>query len=456
MLTSIKKVNIFKNLYAHFPSRARFGASVYYSFRRMIQETQDLPDEALKAYQFKQLKKIVQHAWDNIPGYRKHWENGNFEPGMLRSLDDLEKIPFITKEIIRDKLDDFSYKNLKGLQKVTTGGSTGVPFAFYQQRKNNLIELAFMHELWVNNYPEIDLKTKASILRGKRLGGPVGYDPLNGLILSSFDLTPQITETYVEAIEKYKTPILRGYPSSLYLFSSFLEKQGITMKHQFKSVMLGSEILYDFQYEKIKRVFNAPVINWYGHVEKAILAGFCKHSRKFHSYPQYGITEIIGQEDQEVKAGESGELIGTSFWNFATPFIRYRTMDYARKGAGSCPECNKHYQLIDEILGREHEYIVDKDKKLIALTGVSIVCGTFTEVDQFRFYQDTVGKFVFRYIKKTGVDEVNTDFMKNALFDKIGSDFEIAFEEVSQIDLTSSGKMMYLEQKLEIAKFMDQ
>jgi len=455
MLTSYKKAGLIKKLYSHFPSRLRFGAPVYYSYRKMIQKTQHLSEEELKAYQLLRLKEIVQHAWINIPGYKQHWEEGGFNPDMLKTMADLERIPFMTKELIRDKLENFSYKSLKGLEKVSTGGSTGIPFGFYQQRKNNLIELAFMHEIWAPFYPEINLKTKASILRGKRLNGPVGYDPLNGLILSSFDLTPEIVDSYIQAIEKHKTPILRAYPSSLYLFSSYLESQGLEIKHKFDSIMLGSEILYSFQNEQIKRVFDAPLVNWYGHGEKAVLAGYCKHSTKFHSYPQYGITEIIGKDDQEVGQSESGEIIGTSFWNYATPFIRYRTQDFARKGDSYCPECKKNYQLIDEILGREHEFIVDKNSKLIALTGVSIVCGTFPEINQFRFFQDTLGTIVFRYIKKPGVEKVNTDLMKKGLIEKIGADFTVIFEEVAEIYRTSSGKMMYLEQKLDIKKLVN-
>ncbi|MBA7532819.1 Phenylacetate-coenzyme A ligase [subsurface metagenome] len=455
MLVTYKKIKFIKYLYSHFPSRLRFGASTYYSFRRMIQRSQYLSENELKAYQLRQLKKNVQHAWANIPGYRKHWEENNFSPDKLKSLDDLKSIPFMTKEILRDKLEKFSYKKLKGLHKITTGGSTGIPFGFYQQRKNGLIELAFMHELWSQFYPKINLKTKATILRGKRMEGPIGYDPLNGLILSSFDLIPQNISQYIQAIEKYKTPILRAYPSSLYVFSTLIENLGLSIKHNFDSIMLGSEILYDFQNNQIQRIFKAPIVNWYGHGEKAVLAGYCRHNTKLHAFPQYGITEIAGQDGKEVQAGETGEIVGTSFWNYATPFIRYKTKDFARKGTENCSECNRHYQLIDEIQGREHEFIVDKNKKLIVLTGVSIVCGTFTEINQFRFYQDAVGTFIFRYVKTPEIKKVNTAFIQKSLFEKIGGNFDIIFQEVNEIERTASGKMMYLEQKLDIKKLLN-
>lgn len=454
MIEVAKKVSLLKKIYAKLPPWAMLGYATYHKFRKHIRKHDyDSPDQ-IKALQLKYLQAIVAHAWKIIPGYKKHWEAHNFHPHQLKSLEDMQRIPFITKEMLRDNLEDFSYKKLPGLQKITTGGSTGIPFAFYQQRRNGIIELAFMHELWSRFYPEVNYHVDATILRGKKLNAPVGYDPLNGLILSSFDLTPDIIQSYVDAIEKYKTPVLRAYPSSLHVFTSLIKMLDVKIKHSFKAIMLGSEKLYDFQKKPIKEVFNAPLVNWYGHGEKAVLAGYCEHSEMFHAFPLYGITEIIDSNEHEVLAGETGEIVGTSFWNYATPFIRYKTKDYAKKGAAFCSQCGRNHQIIEEIQGREHEFIVDKNNKLIALTGVSIICGTFNELMQFRFIQQEVGKFTFRYIKKQGVGSVNTEAIQKALFEKLGNNFIIEFEEVNQISRTASGKLMYLEQHLDIKKIL--
>ena len=454
IIGAVKKISILKKLYAKLPPRLMLGSGTYYKFRKYIRKSDYYSQEQLKALQFKHLKEIVAHSWRNIPGYKKLWEKGNFHPDQLKSLEDIKRIPFVTKEMLRDNLEEFSYNRLSGIHKITTGGSTGIPFAFYQQRRNGIIELAFMHELWSRFYPEINYHIDATILRGKKISKPAEYDPLNGLILSSFDLTPENVKQYVTAIEKYKTPILRAYPSSLHVFTSLVKSLGLKINHQFKVIMLGSETLYDFQKNQIKEVFNAPIVNWYGHGEKTVLAGYCEHNDRYHAFPLYGVTEIIDSNDNEVHQGEIGEIVGTSFWNYATPFIRYRSKDYAKKGAASCSHCGRNHLIIEEIQGREHEFIVDKNKKLIALTGVSIICGTFNELLQFRFVQNEIGKFKFKYIKKQGVDFVNTLGIQNALFEKIGDNFEIEFEEVNNINRTASGKLMYLEQNLDIESFL--
>jgi phenylacetate-CoA ligase len=454
MIDIVKKVSLLKKIYAKLPPWLMLGYATYHSFRKYNRKYEYASPEQIKALQLRHLKEIVAHAWKNIPGYRKHWETNKFHPDKLESLDDIQRIPFITKEMLQNNLEEFSYKKLQGLKKITTGGSTGIPFSFYQQRRNGIIELAFMHELWSRFYSEINYHVDATILRGKKLKGPIGYDPLNGLILSSFDLVPNNIEKYIKAIEQYKTPILRAYPSSLHVFTSLIKEQGLNIKHQFKAIMLGSEKLYDFQKEPINEIFNSPLVNWYGHGEKAVLAGYCEHNEKFHSFSLYGITEIIDSNNLEVSPGDIGEIVGTSFWNYATPFIRYKTKDYAKKGPDFCDQCGRYSQIIEEIQGREHEFIVDKNKKLIALTGVSIICGTFSELMQFRFIQQEIGKFTFKYIKKHGVDSVNTAGIQKALVDKLGDNFEIEFEEVNQISRTPSGKLMYLEQHLDIKKLL--
>ena len=118
MLAITKKIKGLAELYSHMPSRLRLGASTYYSYRRLIQKTENLSGLELKGFQLEQLKKIVHYSWENIKGYREYWSDNNFSPDKLNTLEDIQKIPCITKEILRDNLDAFSYKKLKKIQKI--------------------------------------------------------------------------------------------------------------------------------------------------------------------------------------------------------------------------------------------------------------------------------------------------------------------------------------------------
>jgi phenylacetate-CoA ligase len=450
MREKLKFVFPVRYLYSLFPQTFRTNYKYYAYSRKLIRETERKTIPELRDLQFSLFQKIAVHAWDNIPGYRDHWTKQGFHISQLKIFEDIIRIPLINKDTLLENIEQFSCKSFPDIKKVSTGGSTGIPFSFYMQEKESMTEKGFIHAQWARNYPEISLRTKSTILRGRKMGSDIHFDPIYGLVLSSFDLTPENIAVYARAIDRYKTPILQAYPSSLYLFTRGLIDQNIRLDHHFEAIMLGSEMLYDYQRALFSDFYKTKLNHWYGHGERTILAGNCESSDSLHVYPQYGLFELVDAKGQPVPENTRGEIVGTSFWNYATPFIRYRTYDYAEKGPDHCVYCGRNHQIINKLDGRYHEFIVSKNKKLIALTSVSIICGWFTELQQFRFYQDTIGKIELQFIKKPGISSINKEVIRKALLEKIGNEYEISFKEVQSLKPTASGKLMYLDQKLNI------
>jgi phenylacetate-CoA ligase len=440
--------------FSKFPLFLKRDYKDYFRVKELIKNTERSTPDQVKKYKYQNLKDIINYAWDNIQGYRELWDNNNFQPDRFNSLDDLSLIPFITKDILRENSERFTNHRLKKLRKISTGGSVGIPLKFYQQRKNIFIEKAFIHDIWARKYPQINPKTKSTILRGRNIRGIYDYDPMHGLILSSFEITPKNVEIFISQIEKHKTPILQAYPSALYVFANIIKEYNLKLKHKFDCIMCGSEPLYEFQKELIKDVFDTDISHWYGLGEKTALAGNCQFNDKFHIYHQYGMVEILDRDGRPVEEGQVGEIVGTGFWNYATPFIRYKSMDFAELGADKCQECSLNYQILNKIEGRLQEYIVGVNKRLIALTGVSIICGKFKDVHQFRFFQDKIGKVIFTYIKKESVSEVNESIIHDNLKSKLGDEFEIEVQSVQVIEKTKRGKLRYLDQKLDMTEYL--
>ncbi|MCK4464707.1 MAG: phenylacetate--CoA ligase family protein [Bacteroidales bacterium] len=454
MIKSLKKYRVLRKIRSYLPSSFSRYYKEYQKTRELLRQTEHLRPEELKEYQLKKLKFLINYCWENIEGYREYWEESNFHPEKVNSLEDLKKIPAISKDIIRENIKKFSNTKLKNLVFQTTGGSTGTPFGFYVEEKQELIEKAFIHDLWSRFYPSISLKTKSTILRGRMIPGNVYYDPLHGLILSSFNLTSENVKYFIRAIEKYKTPILQAYPSSLYFFCKMMGRNDLKLDHKFECIMLGSEKLYDFQKELIKGVFNAPICHWYGHAEKTVLAGNCLTDELFHVYPQYGITEIIKPKGEDADIGEKGEIVGTGFWNLATPFIRYKTMDFAEPGENRNKNCSIFYPVISNIEGRLQELIVGKSLNLISLTSLAPFCGRFSDIEQFKFYQREIGKIELYYIRTDKEKKVNEHKIISSLGSVLGKNFEVRIEEVNKIPPTKAGKHNFLEQKLDMQEFM--
>jgi phenylacetate-CoA ligase len=442
--------------YSLLPEYCSKGYKTYEGFRRLIKDTEYLTKNDIRKFQFNKLQEIVRYAWNNIHGYRELWDDASFCPDKLKCIDDIRLIPFITKEILRDNLDKFSNKKIILKKYATTGGSTGIPLGFYQEKKNDFIETAFIHDMWSRHYPKISRKTKSTILRGRNVDGIFNYDPMYGLTLSSYDIDLVNVIKYIELIESYKTPIFQAYPSAIYLMANIIKDNNININHKFKAIMLGSEPLYDFQKKLIQETFNTKLCFWYGASEKVVLAGNCELDERFHIYPQYGITEIIDKNGRTVNEGESGEIVGTSFWNFATPLIRYKTMDYAERGAERCEKCGRHYSLLNKIDGRLQDYIVDRERRLVTLTALIFAqhFQAFSRMISMKLYQDKIGEVIVNIVPTqafTPEDEIEIIHkMQEATHNKI----TVYIKIVESLDLTESGKMKFLDQRLKIEEFL--
>ena len=453
MINRLKKVKIVRKLYSLIPQQFRINYKYYLNTRKLIRSTEFLSKEQLQNLQLKKMRQIVNYAWNNIDGYRDIWHKNKFHPDQINSLEDIKRIPIVTKEIMRENLDRFTNKNIKRMQYSTTGGSTGIPFGFYQQTKNHMIEMAFIHDMWKRKYKDISLKTKSVILRGSKVEGIYQTDE-RGLILSSYDINLENVKRYIVLIEKYRYPIFQAYASSIYLMARIMKENDLKLKHKFMSVMIGSEPLYDFQKELIQEVFHTRLSHWYGHSEKAVLAGNCEKTDKFHVYPQYGVTELIKPDGNSADIGEIGEIVGTSFWNYATPFIRYRTMDFAELGESACKKCGRNYQLLNNIQGRLQDFIINSNKEILTALIFMQHYHAFANIHQMQIVQHKVGEIDVNIIPKNNFchdDKIEIiRKVEAASHHKISVNVNL----VQNISKTKTGKLRFLDQKLDINQYM--
>ena len=133
---SIKK--IYRSLAGAIPVRISLGRQ-YWSIREYIDKNDFLSKEDLESLQLKKIKKIVEYAYNNVDGYKQLYTEANLSPKDINSFEDFRELPIVTKEIIRDNLNDFTSKNLGFFNKeyTATGGSSGIPFGFFRTRLNN-------------------------------------------------------------------------------------------------------------------------------------------------------------------------------------------------------------------------------------------------------------------------------------------------------------------------------
>ena len=430
----------------------------YWKVKNFLYKTQWWDKERIEEWQFQKVRQIVKYAYENVPGYHQLYNEAGLKPDDIQTLEDIKLLPFVTKELLRDNVEDFSSKAIpKKMQRyATTGGSTGIPFGFYNTRENNAVENAFISTIWESIGFQIGEKT--AVVRGAFVGTEKTlFDRTLGqlydaLLLSSYYLTDYTYPAYRGKLLKFKPSFLHVYPSAITILSDLMKAYGDEGKFDsVKAILTASENLYEWQNRKIQSAFpQARIFDFYGHSEKVILAAMCEYSEQYHIWPFYGVTEILNGQDEEVQEGKVGELVGTSFWNYATPFIRYRTMDSSKKGKFGCDKCGRHFQLLERIEGRLQEIIVSKRGRSISMTAINMHSDVFDNVKQFQFYQDTPGRVAFKIIRKNSYSESDTAKIRQELMKKLGEDMDLKIVFVDEIARTQRGKYRFLEQKLDI------
>ncbi|NMA10746.1 MAG: phenylacetate--CoA ligase family protein, partial [Methanomicrobiales archaeon] len=190
------------------------------------------------------------------------------------------------------------------------------------------------------------------------------------------------------------------------------------------------------------------VFSWYGNSEQTVLAGECEESTHYHIFPEYGIVELIGRDGQPVRGpGAMGEVITTNLTNLVCPLIRYRTMDVAVLGGGSCT-CGRSYPMLERVEGRLQEFIVTKNRRFVSMTAVNMHSDIFDNVAQFQFHQEKEGETLLRIVKKSGYGDRDTERILRELDRKFDGDVDVTIRFVDEIPRTRRGKYQFLIQEL--------
>jgi len=445
-----------KYIYGAIPPKIRLG-KVFWETYNFLQESQWWSKEKIEEYQFQQSKKIILHAYNNVPGYKDLFDKYSLNPDLILSMSDIKKFPFITKEDLRDSLEKFVAKNYppNQLEYLTTGGSTAIPFGFYHLKQFNWpIEWAFFRILWERvDYHERDkcISFAGAFIANREKNKYWEYNPVNRwLSFSVYHLIEPYISKYIKKIKEFRPDFIHGYPSAITILANYILENKIKDFPSIKAILCGSENLYDWQRELFEKVFKCRVFNWYGHAEKVVLAGECEYSYLYHVFPEYGLTEIVDKDGKEItREGEVGEIVGTSFYNLAVPFIRYKTRDLAVVTNNKC-QCGRNYRLLKRVEGRLQEMIVTRDNRYISMTAINMHSNVFDNVRQFQFYQEKKGEVVFQIVKKDTYTAQDTENIKRALLKKFGGETELIIRFVNNIPLAPSGKYRFLVQKLKL------
>lgn len=436
----IKK--ILRPLIYKVPNKYRYG-KYYRNFYKQIDDFFQLSLEEKRKIQLKKIQEIVEYAYFNVPYYKELFDENNISY-KINSFEEFKKIPYLTKDIIRNNLDKLKSKEKIKNIKVTTGGTTGMPMEFYLDKKVIINELAFVDYYWnkfSNGYKDTlkIVKIRENIPSNGRIFEKIG----NKLIMSSFKLKKENIEEYLKEINDFNPDYIHAFPSSITILAEYIINNKINLNlKNLKGIFSSSETLSNYQKDIIEKGFKVKICDLYGHSERAVIAFSDIKDESYTLDLLYGYTELINENNKNVILDtlKDGEIVATGFWNKSMPFIRYKTGDNAISSG--------KYDSLKKISGRKSEYFIDKYKNKIPFTcSDELFWNCKEKVEAYQYVQNEVGKCQLKIVKskKFLLTENNEKEIKNEL-KRLYPNIEFYISYVENIERTKRGKYKYLIQ----------
>ena len=326
-------------------------------------ETMTRPE--IEKLQLERLQKTVLHCM-NSPFYKKRFEENNLKPEDIKSLDDLRKIPFTTKQDLRDTYP-FGIASVP-LEKTTrlhsSSGTTGNPTVILHTQKD-LDEWAnavarCLHMVGLRPSDVFQNSSGYGMFTGG-LGFQYGAERLGMLTVPA---AAGNTKRQIKFMTDFGTTAVHAIPSYAARIYEVMEEMGIDPRRdtKLKTLIIGAEPHSEEQRRRIEEMLGVKAYNSFGMSEMCGpgVAFECTEQNGLHIWEDYYIVEIVDPETLEpVAEGEVGELVLTTLNREAMPLLRYRTRDLTRVLPGECP-CGRHHKRLDRMKGRSDDMIILK------------------------------------------------------------------------------------------------
>lgn len=418
------------------PYNFRPGMNTLYPIRKKeISNFCKLNSGNYKRFIFEKVKEISVYAYENIPFYQDIYNAADVNPTKFTHFHDIFELPIVSKADLQSVPIEYR-SNIKLKKSIAnTAGSSGQSLSFFIEPTSIPHEWAHMHTIWAKlGYKQSDLK----IAFGGRadVKNIMEYDAVrHQLTIDIYRSPQQIADTLFDNFKKYKPKYLHGYPTAIFDFIIWLDVNHHpllpVLKSHIKGMLLGSEYPSPTLRKKVEELLSCGSVSWYGHTERAILAYEKDEQYTYSPFVTYGFSEAIKNQQDDFS------LVATSYYNFASPLIRYNTSDLID------PNIQDDLLLDFKISsGRNGEYVLDRKSNKIYLT--ALIFGRhhsiFDYVQHIQVKQNEVGKIIF-YI--TSNDNYSHEFLIDKM-DLTNVDLEFSLEVIQSPIKTAAGKVPLL------------
>lgn len=424
-----------------------------FSFPHQLSKTTTLFNssrDAILNYQQKHYNQLIHHAFQTTPYYQYLFKEIGLNLEDLIQLSnsdplDIAIIPPLEKQTIRDQLQNLLSNRISAQKRIpnATGGSTGNPLKFYQDRtywnQRNLSVYYFDRWAgWDFGKPQLVIwGAPSDTINGSNRKQEINRYWRNQYWLDGFQMTESAMYNIYEKMQQLQPKTILAYPSSLYQFAKYLKEKKLQPNWELNGIITSAEMLHEHYRTLAESVFRTKIYNRYGGREVGLIAMECIEGR-MHINCRDLFLEIDSPDPYNIP----GDILITQLNNYAMPFIRYRIGDIGLLSNEMC-QCGNQLPILSDLLGRSTATFRTKN-------GTLVHGGFFTQqlynidgITQFQLIQETYENCHLKVVKnEKWTDRICAEIIQR-IQEKLGTDVTVKVEYVDEIPLPKSGKREY-------------
>jgi len=400
-------------------------------------QCRSLPE--LRQLQDRKLRRLVRHAYLRVPFYRRLFDSRSLKPEDIESVEDLSRLPVVSKAELRDNPPDeiiASDVDRSKCVELRTSGSTGLPLKlYYTRRDDSRLNASWLRPLLAHGvrpwHRKLEISGPHNLPAGKKWYQRLGLWRRRGI--SIFNSPAE----WVEAWRSWRPEILYGYAGSLKLLARHVLEKGIgDIRPRF---VFGVSDLVDEDCRKlIEAAFSRPIIDLYGAAEAGCIAWECPSCGGYHINADTVVVEFLDR-GRPVAPGSPGRVVVTNLHSFAQPIIRYDLGDIGISGREKS-RCGRGLPLMKVIEGRDDAFIVLPSGRLLSPMFFFGTMKKISGIKHWKVIQNESGDLRVMVVPDKDFSKAAVDLLKKKVEEHSGEKMEIAVETVGAVPPESSGK----------------
>jgi phenylacetate-CoA ligase len=424
-----------------------------------LRKTQWLSLAQMRELQDEKLRRLIRHCYRNVPFYRARMQAAKLRPEDIRGQADLHKLPFVTKDDVRQHLyfDIMSENHDKSqVLKITTSGSTGEPFVCYADRAQ--LEVRWAATLRAQEWtgykfgdPTVRLwhqtigMTKEQAFR-EHLDAAL----TNRTFIPVFEISDKNLARMVRTIAGVRPVLMDGYAEALDFLAHYVKSAG-SVDVRPRAIMSSAQTLPLPSRRVIEEAFGCKVFDKYGSREFSGIAYECEAHEGHHVVSEAYIVEIL-KGGQPAAPGEVGEVVITDLNNFCMPFVRYRIGDLAEAvDPNAACRCGRGSPRVGAIEGRVQSIILGTDGRYLPGTFFAHYLKEFDyAIKRFQVVQDAPGAITFKIVKGGRFSQDVLAEVLDTFRSHLGKEIRIDVEYVDNLAMIRTGKHVASVSKLAV------